>query len=85
MFARQQTLFKEYLSQSADCASNKLPEAKRLVSVCLIMIFIVHATITEEVASAKSKGLTEIFDAYLPSCALRQMSEFLKLITDRII
>jgi hypothetical protein len=49
-------LLKEYLALTADSASNKVPEAKRLVVVCLVMIFIVHATITEE-AQVKSKDL----------------------------
>jgi hypothetical protein len=48
------------------------------------MIFIVHATITEEAASKKSTDLNEIFKSFLPSCALRQMGEFMQLITDRI-
>jgi len=85
LYARQQLLLKEYLTLSADSASNKLPEAKRLVFICLIMVFIVHATITDETTQSKLKDLKTVFKSQLPQGALRQMTDFMLQITDRII
>lgn len=83
LYARQVSLFKDYLTLSADGASNKVPEAKRLLTICLCIIFIIHATITDE--SSKSKSLAQVFQAPLPTYALKQLSDFILQITDRIL
>jgi hypothetical protein len=62
LYTRQQQLLKEYLSLSADSASNKLPDAKRLMMIGLIMIFIVHAAITDESLRDRNKELIHIFE-----------------------
>jgi hypothetical protein len=71
------------LSLSADSASNKTPEAKKLIYISLIMIFMAHATITD--ASQNKRDLSQVFKSSLPSLALRQMAEFALQMTDRII
>lgn len=47
LYSRQINLLKEYLNFSADSASNKTPEARKLILISFIMIFIAHATITD--------------------------------------
>lgn len=54
---------------SADSASNKTPEAKKLIYISLIMIFMAHATITD--ASQNKRDLSQVFKSLLPSLAIK--------------
>lgn len=47
LHSRQNTLFRGYLTQSADAATNKTEHVKKLIYVSMILIFIAHATITD--------------------------------------
>jgi len=55
LFERQMLLFKEYLNYSADSASNKKQDVKKLIHISLIQIFIAHATITDASQHLSSK------------------------------
>mmetsp|Transcript_34893 Transcript_34893/g.53555 ORF Transcript_34893/g.53555 Transcript_34893/m.53555 type:complete len:125 (+) Transcript_34893:615-989(+) len=87
MFSRQLGDYVERVEQETNISS----EALKMQHVSLILIFMVHATISEatkelkDIISDEKELLLQVFRAQLPTFALKQLSEFMLMLLDRIL